>query len=513
MRTQDVGSVDEFIAGFYEGARLDSGGVFTVDVNKRMEKLSKFQLRIPENFVLSLMVAATLGGASRFDLHREAGHFLLQFDGQSFSSEEMAGVCHMMMNSAVDSGSRRLQSLGYALLLVANLQHGTIRLVSGGQALLRNGRIWQVEPATEFEMTTLTVQRGRWEFLLPARLSKSYQAIENLLIKRCSYGPAQLNLVTSPVFSDSTPRSALLINSGPPIAWPPPRESLGSLSFPQQPDCRGLILLGGERQEVVLVSAGVAEVLPKPPKANYGYQAILWCDSLKSDLSLENLVRDEVFHRLLKYVVLWILELEMDVVLRQFASLGVAGVLAQPAAQATLWGLRQQLLLALEPLKVDWKRRGAHEIPELDLNSAVSAHLRRHWLPVAEPEEGSFQLEDGTPVFSRTPKIAPFLDLVFPLQREFVHWQGRAVPNKLALSSLQSKEGLFRRQSALMFDAQIGQNWSGPSQSWFYKGGKLVEIADPDPRLPAGHTLIHLGNRSLQDSEFKRLLDSLYQRD
>jgi len=510
MRTQDVASVDEFIASFYEGARLDSGGVFTVDVSKRMEKLSKFQLRAPENFILSLMVAATFGGASSFDLHRESGHFQVQFDGQPFDPEEMAEIRRMMMNSALDSGSRRLQSLGYALLLVANLQHGVVRLLSGAQVLQRNGPDWQVETCNFTEMTTLTVPRGRWEFLVPARLSKSYQAVEGLLKRRCCYGPAELNLADIPLaFPDSAVRSALLINSGPPTAWPAPKESLGHLVFPQQLDCRGVILLGGEQQQVVLVSGGVAEVLAKPPRANYGYQAVLWCDSLKHDLSLENLVRDEVFHGLLKYLVLWILELEMEVVLQQFASLGVAGVLTHPAARATLWGLRQQLLLALEPLKVEWKRRSAHGVPDLDLNSAVSAYLRRHWLAVAEPEEGRFCLEDGTPVFSRTPEIAPLLDLVFPVQREFFQWQERAVPRKLALGSLQGKDGLFRRQSALLFDAQIGENWSGPSQNWIYKGGKLVEIADPDPRLPAGHTLIRLGNRFLQDSEFQKLLDSL----
>lgn len=510
MRTQDVASVDEFIASFYEGARLDSGGVFTVDVSKRMEKLSKFQLRAPENFILSLMVAATLGDASSFELHRESGHFQVQFDGQPFTPEELAGVHHMLVNSAVDSGSRRLQSLGYALLLVSNLQHGTVKLVSGARALVRSGPNWLLQPCEGAEITTLTVQRGRWEFLVPARLSKSYQAVESLLKKRCGFGPARLNLADVPsAFSESNASSALLINSGPPVAWPQPTESLGHVYFPQQPDCRGVVLLGGEQQQVVLVSGGVAEVLARPPQANYGYQAILWCDSLKHDLGLENLVREEVFHRLLKYLVLWILELEMEVVLQQFASLGVAGVLARPAAQATLWGLRQQLLLALDPLKVEWKRRSAHGLPELDLNSAVSAYLHRHWLAVAEPEEGAFRLEDGTPVFSRRPEIAPLLDLVFPVQRDFCQWQERAVPRKLALGSLQSKDGLFRRQSALLFDAQIGQNWSGPSQNWIYKAGKLVEIADPDPRLPAGHTLIRHGNRALADSEFQRLLDSI----
>ncbi len=155
LNPPDVTSVDEFIAGFYEGARLDSQGVFTVDLERRMEKLSKFQLSAPEHFALALMRVATLGGAEAFRFERHLTSLRFHFDGVPFTHQELEGVAAMLARSAVDSGSRRLQSLGYALLLVANLQHGSLRFASGEWALVRRGRTWILEASRTEEQNSL----------------------------------------------------------------------------------------------------------------------------------------------------------------------------------------------------------------------------------------------------------------------------------------------------------------------------------------------------------------------
>lgn len=500
LKPPDVTSVDEFIAGFYEGARLDSQGVFTVDLARRMEKLSKFQLSAPEYFALALMRVATLGGAETFRFERRLTSLHFHFDGDPFTHQELEGVAAMLARSAVDSGSRRLQSLGYALLLVANLQHGSLRFASGEWALVRRARTWVLEASAAEDQNSLELERAPWEFFLPGRLSKTYQATEGLLRKRCIYGPPRLN---SDEFYRFRPAFyGLLIGDGPPIDWPHPEYCLGRVSFPEQPDCHGLILLGGDSRELVLVSAGVGERVTGP-QSQYAYQGALWCNSLRSDLAGDKLVQDEVFLRLLKYLVLWNLCLELEVVAAQ----GVEGALRHPASQATLWGLRQLLVLALPPLQVEWLRRSDQSLP-VDLSLAASAYSGRQWLAVADEGEGELRLGDGTPVFPRGPATSPLLDLVFPLQRQFLNCYGRAVPSQLMPGKL-SKDGLFREVSSMLFDAQIGRNWQGDAETWVYKGTQLEAVEDPDPRLPEDCTLIRWGRRPLQDGEFQRVLETL----
>lgn len=500
MKSQDVTSVDEFIAGFYEAASLDSQGVFTMDLERRMEKLLKFQLSAPEHFVLALMRAASLGEAGEFELERGSTRLQFQFDGQVFARHELESVARMLAKSAVDTGSRRLQALGYALLLAAKLEHGVLRFRSGNFALARLGRKWKLEAVEGQDHNSFVLERAAWEFFLPGRLAKTYLAVRALLCKRCLYGPPRLR--GEPPYSFRPAAFGLVIHEGPPIPWSEPQEGLGRVCFPEQSDCRGLILLGGQTRELVLVSAGVGETVAGP-QSHYGYQAMLWCDSLKSDLGGERLVQDETFLRLLKYLVLWILRLELELV----ASQGVEGALREEASRATLWGLRQQLVLSLTPLEVEWVRRPAHALP-VDLGLAATAYSGRQWLAVAQEAEGDLRLGDGTPVFSRGPETGPLLDLVFPLQREFFNCYGRAVPRQLSPGKV-SRDGLFRSLSSMLFDAQIGLNWTGDSETWVYRGGQLEAVEDPDPRLPEGCTLIRWGIRPLQDDEFQRLLETL----
>lgn len=383
---------------------------------------------------------------------------------------------------------------------MANLQHGSLRFASGDFALVRRGRAWNLETSPVVEQNSLELERAAWEFFLPGRLSKTYQATQGLLRKRCFYGPPRLNEDAFYAFRPAP--YGLLIGDGPPIDWPRPEHCLGRVSFPEQPDCRGLILLGGDHTELVLVSAGVGERVAGP-QSHHAYQAVLWCDSLKSDLAGDKLVKDEVFLRLLKYLVLWILCLELEVVAAQ----GVEGALRNPASQATLWGLRQLLVLALPPLQVEWLHRSDGSLP-LDLGLAASAYSGRQWLAVADQAEGELRLGDGTPVFPRGAATSPLLDLVFPLQRQFLNCYGRAVPSQLMPGKL-SKDGLFREVSSMMFDAQIGRNWHGDAETWVYKGTQLEAVEDPDARLPEDCTLIRWGRRPLQDDELQRLLETL----
>lgn len=507
MSTTDVRSVDEFVASFYEGARLDSQGVFTIDLEQRSRKLQKYQLSQPEFFVLSLVRSATLGGAQHIALEHKGVHISLSFDGRPFTHDELRVVCEMLNQESVVGGSPRLQTLGYALLLAANLTHGGLSFQSAGYTLLRQRRSWRIHETESSHGSRLQLERSPWEWLLPGRLSKTHQVLDRMLKARCIYGPARLNL-HNPFSLDPT-ESALVINDGPPIPSPQPGLCLGQVKFIEQPDCHGWVSLGGSRTQVILVSAGVAEVLAEKPSSHYGYQAVLWCDSLQTDLGGVALVRDDTFMRLLRMLVIWLIQLELESVLQFYASHGMARLLQDEASRATLWGYRQQVLLCLEPVRVHWLKRPSHCLP-VDLGAVAQVYARHRWLAVAAESEGDICLDDGTPIVFPTPETEPLLQLVYPNQREFFNCFGRAVPRQLSLRTL-FQDGLFRRHSGLMYDALIGENWAGPDQTWIYEDGHLSDVREADPRLPSGTTLVQFSPDCLSDEQVERLLLSLKQ--
>ena len=503
----DVRSVDEFIASFYEGARLDSRGVFTVDLEQRARKLQKYQLSLPENFVLALVRAATLGSASQIDLERQPKHISLRFDGQLFTPEELAGVARMLNKSSVASGSRRLEALGYGLMLAANLPHGSVSFHSGSSALLRRGGQWRVEVVEHSGHNCARFERSSWEWFLPGRLAKTHQALEQRLRSRCIYGPACLNLEAR--FCLDPTDSALLINQGPPIPVPEPSACFGTVDFSEQPDCHGWVSLGGQRSQVVLVCAGVAEVLEIVPSSYHGYQAIFWCNSLQMDLGGNAIVRDALFLQLLRKLVLWLLQLELEYVFQFYARYGMKRLLKDEASKATLWAYRQQVLLSLDPVQVNWRKRPANTLP-VNLGSVAQVYTRHGWLAVAAETEGNLSLDDGTPIVFPRPETEALLQLVFPKQREFFNCFGRAVPRELSLRTV-FQDRLFKRHSRLMYDALIGENWAGPDQVWVFENGRLVDVRPPDPRLPSGSTLVQFSSACLEDEQIQRLLASFEQ--
>ncbi|MBS2040231.1 hypothetical protein JST97_34910, partial [bacterium] len=507
MAVADVSSVDEFIASFYEGGKLDSRGVFTIDLEQRSRKLLKYQLSLPENFVLALVRAATLGGASQIDLERQLTCISLRFDGLLFTPEELAGVAQMLNRSAVDSGSRRLEALGLGLMLAANLPHGGLGFHTGSHALKLRGRHWRVEEIDGSSQNLLELERSSWERFLPGRLAKTHQALEQLLRSRCMYGPARLNL--DDWFRLDPADSALLINQGPPIPWAEPSVCFGKVVFAEQPDCHGWVSLGGQRSMVVFVSAGVAEVLQVVPSSFHGYQAVFWCDSLQPDLGGNVFVRDKVFMRLLRMLVLWLLQLELEYVFQFYARYGMKRLLRDEASKATLWAYRQQVLLSLEPAQVDWCKRPGNTLP-VNLGEVAQLYTCHGWLAIAAESEGDIDLDDGTPILVPRPETEALLQLVFPKQREFFNCYGRAVPRELSLRTV-FQDRLFKRHSRLMYDALIGENWAGAGQIWVYENGRLVDVREADARLPSGTTLVQFSSDCLGDEEIKRLLASLEQ--
>ncbi len=214
---KEAQSLDEYLATLYEGATLDSQGKFTIDLNRRMQKLAKHQLSKPENFVLGLVAAANLGGASQLRMATIPGGYTIDFDGQPISTDQCRRLHNVLSQQAVETADPRLQHLGMALNLVRNLHHGSVVLeLTGSRQKLEitasGCHLKDCDPSLQHR---LTLHGAGWN---PFRIPRIRHSVSSLLQKRCSFGPARLLLddqPQQPTFLEH-PVVSLIINQGPP---------------------------------------------------------------------------------------------------------------------------------------------------------------------------------------------------------------------------------------------------------------------------------------------------------
>ncbi|MBT9586138.1 hypothetical protein IV102_22545 [bacterium] len=536
---KEAQSLDEYLAALYDGAQLDSQGKFTIDLDRRMQKLARHQLRNPENFVLSLLSAATLGGATRFDLSPVSGGFRLEFDGQPIDSAQLQRVHSVLSKGSVETGDARLQHLGMALNLVQNLHCGDVQLHVTGcidrLVLSRNG--WQrIKGGADPNCHCLIVQGGSWNlfrFLFDSRALRSRQAVSSLLQKRCCFGPPTLHVDQARQLLPwmDSPLTCLTINGGAPEG-PAPARLEGQLDVPDLASMRGVILLGEESpiQQTLLIAAGVAYPLRFRQLPKGGCQILIWCDDFKTDMTMEALVEDAALSQLLRYLPCWINESQLAVLANLYAGQGMKALLNVPDLAITLWSYRQQVTHQLPDFKVRWS--GGEMVPleswslgpgEVSVACASRAYRRLGYLPVThpgEPVEGS--LDDGSPVLARPNPHDGLLSLLFPVQREFVFFQGRGAP-RLSKGNRILDEPLFFRCTPMLFDAQIGLNLRAdgrPGQVWRYTnwawldGWEAPQTGPPFQWVPPGATLAVLtledGDSRLTESQLCQLLGQLY---
>ena len=73
-------SADDLIRAFQEEGAIKEVGEFTLDRDKAREKLAEFQLPDPHRYVLEVVQAATILGATRLDFSMDADELWISFD-------------------------------------------------------------------------------------------------------------------------------------------------------------------------------------------------------------------------------------------------------------------------------------------------------------------------------------------------------------------------------------------------------------------------------------------------
>lgn len=130
-----MSTTEELVSQLASEGRVESEGTFTLDREKAREKMRLFQLPDPRRYVLELVQAATLKGATsiRFDI--DADDMRMRFDGRPFSEEDFDRLYGSLFSSSTnqDMSARRELALGLNAAMALNPKW--IRVESGNAFL------------------------------------------------------------------------------------------------------------------------------------------------------------------------------------------------------------------------------------------------------------------------------------------------------------------------------------------------------------------------------------------
>ncbi|MCA9714976.1 MAG: hypothetical protein KC468_09850, partial [Myxococcales bacterium] len=126
-----MSKVEELVAALHEEGALDSEGSFTLDSERAREKLRQYQLARPHEYVLLLVQAAVLRGATKIRFDIDADDVRMNFDGAPFTREDFADLYSAMFVERASRAVQARQELALAVNAAMALNPRYIRVFSG----------------------------------------------------------------------------------------------------------------------------------------------------------------------------------------------------------------------------------------------------------------------------------------------------------------------------------------------------------------------------------------------
>ena len=291
----------DLLAELRAGGRLESRGVFTLDPEAALEKLRRYRLAERHHFVLPLLSAAVLGGASRFRVYGDADDVILDFDGLPFSGDELGDLLSHVLGRP---GRPAVKDLATGVNAARALEPLWIHVESGGARLVLEGAGVRLEGGSEVPGTRVHVRdRFRWR-TVRRWVRKAWDTVPEVaaLAERGSLAPLELEAAGRGPLSRP-------FDPGPAVAW---RRLAGSGGFrfvrpeaafrdeiPAGGNFEAVMALGVPRPEGLrLVLDGVSWAPPEPWEAWPELALVASAPDLRVDLSRANLVADEAWEAL-----------------------------------------------------------------------------------------------------------------------------------------------------------------------------------------------------------------------
>lgn len=165
-------ALESLVAEMRDAGRLDSSGHFTIDASKALEKIRRFQVERPEDFVLWLAAAAVMSEAKELVVTRGLDQICVEFDGQQF----LPGELQLLLEEGASLLPGRLGHLAFALTAALASEPDEIIVESFDQRLrVRPGssQLSRVaEPLSRLRFLVASCHSSRWDQLQVSHLHK-----------------------------------------------------------------------------------------------------------------------------------------------------------------------------------------------------------------------------------------------------------------------------------------------------------------------------------------------------
>jgi hypothetical protein len=198
---------DALIASLRSAGATAGGGVFTLDPVKAREKLREFQLADPHRYILLLVQALVVRGATRVDVEVDTDDLRISSDARPFTFEEITELYALLFS---DEGPRPgLRELALALNAVMATDPRWVRLecadetgADGVRLEQRNDQPDKVERATGLEPGVRVHVRERFRLGLVRRFFAVGSDIvreQVLLRQHCGFAGIEITLGKKPI--------------------------------------------------------------------------------------------------------------------------------------------------------------------------------------------------------------------------------------------------------------------------------------------------------------------------
>ncbi|WAS99330.1 hypothetical protein [Nannocystis punicea] len=279
------GRLNELVDELRAGGEVDSQGRFTLDRAQARAKMQKFQLADARRYVLELVQAAALRGATRIAFDIDADDMRMRFDGRPFRRAELDELWGSIFADGDEADLRGLRQLALGLNAALGLGPSQIVLRSGPSQLRlvpgREDALTTIEPP--IAETTIHVEKRLHVGLLIAffRDLRGSLAEEVYLRERCAHAQMSITL------------DGQAIAFGPRVA-----HAMLTLEL-AEPGMTGMVALlpGDSPAEVHLVKDGVWIDTHPLEGVGPGMVAIVEAEALRKDVSMAKIVADAGFEQ------------------------------------------------------------------------------------------------------------------------------------------------------------------------------------------------------------------------
>lgn len=303
-------SVEKLIEELAAGADLSEPKHFTLDREKAREKLRDHQLSDPRLYVLELVQAAVIRGATRIRFDVDSDDVRMEFDGEPFDARDLDELYDAIWSAGRDNMVRARKCLALAFTSVMALGPRFVRLVSsdgerGTQLELRPDAPDRIEPRRyEPAGTTIHIKSSS----RPQAVVDFFRSVtgsrpeETLLRDHCRFSEVAVDLGGEIISGGvALPDAAITVDiAGPGVT------GLGGL-YPNEARPAFYRQAGGEDRRgyssrLILLRDGVW-ITTHPVDLDPGcFMAVVDAPALRKDASQHDFVRDDVYREVLQTV-------------------------------------------------------------------------------------------------------------------------------------------------------------------------------------------------------------------